>query len=176
MARVAIGLGSNLGVPHRRLVQALAALARLPDTHVIAVSPLYRTEPVGGPPQPDYLNCVAIVATSLSPRALLRHLHAIERHAGRRRTASAPRNAPRTLDLDLLLYERRQVRQYGLTLPHPRMHERAFVLRPLADVAPAATIPGHGSARGCLAALPARRIVPAGRIVAARAFGSRFPP
>jgi 2-amino-4-hydroxy-6-hydroxymethyldihydropteridine diphosphokinase len=97
-------------------------------------------------PQPDYVNAVAILATALAPVALLRRLHAIERQQRRRRDPHGPRNAPRTLDLDLLLYGRRRLAHPLLDLPHPRMHKRAFVLRPLFDIAPAATIPGHGLA------------------------------
>src|SRR6185312_3742051 len=159
----AIGLGSNLGRPRSHLARALARFAGMRGVRVVAVSPLYVTAPVGGPPQPDYLNCVAIVETSLAPRALLARLHAIERRAGRRRDAAAPRNAARTLDLDLLLYGGRRVHGVGMTLPHPRMHERAFVLRPLADVAPHARIPGRGLARRRLRALRDQRVVPTRR-------------
>lgn len=162
MAQVAIGLGSNLGRPRRRLARALTALRRLHGVRVIAVSPVYATEPVGGSPQPDYLNCVAVVETSLAPRALLSRLQAVERSGGRRRVPWMPRNAPRTLDLDLLLYGRCRTQHRRLALPHPRMHERAFVLRPLADVAPTATIPGRGLARGFLASVRGQRIVRAG--------------
>lgn len=165
MTRAAIGLGSNLGQPRGHLARALAALARVPGIRIIDVSPLYATAPVGGPVQRDYLNLVAIVDTSLAPRALLAQLHAIERRAGRRRDPAAPRNAPRTLDLDLLLYGRRRARHHELALPHPRMHERAFVLRPLADVAPAAMIPGRGLAKRFLAAARGQRIARAGVLV-----------
>jgi 2-amino-4-hydroxy-6-hydroxymethyldihydropteridine diphosphokinase len=116
------------------------------------------TEPIGGPPQSDYVNAVAKIATSLSPRALLERLHAIERRQHRRRDARMPRNAPRTLDLDLLLYGARRIRSPRLTVPHPRLHERAFVLRPLIDVAPAARIPGRGLARPYLAQVRGQRV------------------
>ena len=164
MARAAIGLGSNLGRPRRHLAHALAALGRARGVRIAALSSLYVTAPVGGPAQPDYLNCVAIVDTSLAPRALLARLHAIERRAGRRRDPAVPRNAPRTLDLDLLLYGRRRAHHRELVLPHPRMHERAFVLRPLAEVAPAATIPGRGLAKSFLAATRGQRVARAGVI------------
>lgn len=164
MVRAAIGLGSNLGRPRERLARALAALRRLVGVRIVAVSPLYVTAPIGGPPQPDYLNCVVLVDTSLAPRALLARLHAIERRGGRRRGAMHGRNAPRTLDLDLLLYGRRRTRHRELTLPHPRMHERAFVLRPLADVAPSAAIPGRGLAKRHLAATRRQRVARAGVI------------
>ena len=108
--------------------------------------------------QPDYVNAVAAVRTALAPRALLARLHAIERRQRRRRDASGARNAPRTLDLDLLLYGRRRIDGAHLAVPHPRMHERAFVLRPLADIAPAIVIPGRGLARRHWRAVRGQRI------------------
>jgi 2-amino-4-hydroxy-6-hydroxymethyldihydropteridine diphosphokinase len=142
-----VGLGSNLGLPRRRLARALQALSRLPRTRLLAVSRAYVSEPIGGPPQPDFVNAAAALRTALAPAALLARLAAIERRHGRRRRAGEPRNLPRVLDLDLLLYGRRRLRQARLTLPHPRMVERAFVLMPLLDIAPGATIPGRGAAR-----------------------------
>jgi len=148
LATAVIGIGSNLAHPRRQVAWALRAIARLPRTRLLRASGNYATAPVGAPgPQPDYVNAVAIVATALAPRALLARLLAIERRRHRRRDPSAPRNAARTLDLDLLLFGRRRMRSAGLTLPHPRMHERAFVLEPLAAVAPHASIPGRGLAR-----------------------------
>jgi 2-amino-4-hydroxy-6-hydroxymethyldihydropteridine diphosphokinase len=149
MATVAfVGLGSNLAHPRRQIARAVAAIARLPRTRIVALSPNYATEPLACDlAQPDYVNAVVALRTSLSPRALLRRLQAIERRQGRRRTAMTPRNSPRTLDLDLLLYGRRRTRLPQLTVPHPRMHERAFVLKPLEAIAPAITIPGRGLAR-----------------------------
>jgi 2-amino-4-hydroxy-6-hydroxymethyldihydropteridine diphosphokinase len=159
-ARAFVGLGSNLSHPRRQLARALRALARLPGVRILAVSPNYASAPVGGAvPQPDYVNAVVAVRTTLAPRALLAALHRIERRQRRRRDRETQRNAPRTLDLDLLLYGRRRVRQHGLALPHPRMHERAFVLRPLADVAAAVTVPGQGLARRFLGAVQDQRIV-----------------
>ncbi len=158
MARAYIGLGSNLAHPRRQLARALRRLAALSGVRVVARSPNYVSAPIGGVPQPDYVNAVAAIDTALPPRALLSRLHAIERAAGRRRDRSTPRNSARTLDLDLLLYERRSARSALLTLPHPRMHERAFVLKPLTDVAPAATIPGRGLARRFLPQLRNQRI------------------
>jgi 2-amino-4-hydroxy-6-hydroxymethyldihydropteridine diphosphokinase len=158
LARACIGLGSNLAHPRRQLARALRRIAALAGVRIVARSPNYVSAPIGGIPQPDYVNAVAVVDTVLSPRALLSRLHAIERAAGRRRDASTPRNSARTLDLDLLLYERRRAHSALLTLPHPRMHERAFVLRPLTDVAPAATIPGRGLARRFLPQLRNQRI------------------
>ena len=156
--RAFIGLGSNLAHPRRQLATALARLDALHGVRVIAVSPNYVTAPIGGVPQPDYVNAVALVETMLSPRALLVRLQAIERRQKRRRDATTLRNAPRTLDLDLLLYGARRIRSPQLTLPHPRMHERAFVLRPLADVAPDVRIPGRGLARRFLPDLRGQRI------------------
>lgn len=151
-----VALGSNVGHPRRQLARAARELARLPGSRVVAMSRNYVTAPVGtADAQPDYVNAVAALRTVLGPRALLARLHGIERRHGRRR---AQRNAARTLDLDLLLYERRRIAGAQLTVPHPRMHERAFVLRPLADVAPAAVIPGRGLARQWLRAARGQRI------------------
>jgi 2-amino-4-hydroxy-6-hydroxymethyldihydropteridine diphosphokinase len=152
-----VGLGSNLSHPRRQIARALRALSRLPRTRVIAVSPNYATAPIGASePQPDYVNAVAHLATALPPRALLAALLAIERRQHRRREHGR-RNAPRTLDLDLLLYGRRRARIANLELPHPRMHERAFVLRPLADLAPALAVPGKGAVRQLRRAVSGQR-------------------
>lgn len=154
-----VGLGSNLSHPRRQLARALNAIARLPRTRLAGVSPNYASAPIGAQaPQPDYVNAVAALRTALGPRALLAALHAIERRQRRRRDAEIQRNAPRTLDLDLLLYGRRRIRLPGLTVPHPRMHERAFVLRPLTDLARDATIPGLGLARRFLGSVREQRI------------------
>lgn len=158
--RAYIGLGSNLADPHRQLAKALARLDALDGVRVLAVSRNYVTAPLGGVPQPDYLNAVALVSTSLAPRTLLGRLHAIERRQRRRRDARTPRNAARTLDLDLLLYGARRIRSPQLTVPHPRMHDRAFVLKPLTDLSPAARIPGRGLARAHLARVRGQRIAP----------------
>ncbi|RMX15259.1 2-amino-4-hydroxy-6-hydroxymethyldihydropteridine diphosphokinase [Vandammella animalimorsus] len=145
-----IGLGANLGQPLAALHAARDALAQLPGTRLEAVSPLYRSSPVdaGGP---DYLNAVARLATALAPLALLQALQAIEQAAGRQRPY---RNAPRTLDLDLLHYHDRagapvQMDSPQLSLPHPRWCQRAFVLLPLADIDPA--LAGDAAARAQLA-------------------------
>ena len=154
-----LGLGSNLAHPRRQLARAVRAIARIPGTRVIAVSPNYASAPIGSDiPQPDYVNAAAAVRTTLAPRALLAALHSIERRQRRHRAAEPHHNAPRTMDLDLLLYGRRRMRLPGLTVPHPRMHERAFVLRPLADVAAVATIPGRGLARRFLGSVRDQRI------------------
>ena len=135
-----IGLGANLGDPHAVLAQALAELAALPGTSLVATSPFYRSAPIDAA-GPDFVNAVALLRTELTPHALLAQLQRIEAAHGRKRPY---RNAPRTLDLDLLLYGDERIDDANLTIPHPRMHQRAFVLRPLADVAPDAIIPGLG--------------------------------
>ncbi|MEO8485138.1 MAG: 2-amino-4-hydroxy-6-hydroxymethyldihydropteridine diphosphokinase [Betaproteobacteria bacterium] len=159
MTRAIVGLGSNLSHPRRQVARAVRALARLPRTRVVRVSPSYVSAPVGtSGSQPDYVNAVAVLETRLSTRALLVRMLAIERRQHRRRDRHGPPKAARTLDLDLLLFGRRRVHAPGLVVPHPRMHERAFVLRPLADVLPAATIPGRGLARGALGGVRDQRI------------------
>jgi 2-amino-4-hydroxy-6-hydroxymethyldihydropteridine diphosphokinase len=165
MTRAYIGLGSNLEHPRRQVARALAELARVPRSRLVARSPNYRSAPVDcAMPQPDYVNAVAALDTALSPRALLERLHAIERrHKRARRAAQSPRNLPRTLDLDLLMFGRRRARQLRVELPHPRMHERAFVLKPLADLAPATRIPGHGVLRPLLRAVRRQPIRPTRR-------------
>jgi 2-amino-4-hydroxy-6-hydroxymethyldihydropteridine diphosphokinase len=142
-----VGLGANLGDPRRQIGQALEELAALPATRVRARSPLYRSAPVGYEAQAEFVNAVAELDTSLKPGELLAALIEIEERHGRSR--SFP-NAPRTLDLDLLLYGGETLESERLMLPHPRMHERAFVLKPLLDLAPDVKIPGHGSARKLL--------------------------
>jgi len=127
-----VGLGSNLGDRAATLRSALAALGGLPDTRLLRCSTFHETQAVGGPPgQPPYLNAVAALRTGLSPRRLMEALLEIERRHGRVRTV---RDAPRTLDLDLLLYGPRRIAEPGLTVPHPRMWQRDFVLRPLAEL------------------------------------------
>jgi 2-amino-4-hydroxy-6-hydroxymethyldihydropteridine diphosphokinase len=126
------------------------AIGRLPDTDVLAISPVYETAPVGGPAQPDYLNAVLLVQTGLPPRDLLDAIHAIEASFGRVR---AERFGPRTLDIDIICYAGQVSDDPELTLPHPRAHERAFVLAPWLDIDPAAALPGHGPAVGLLAGL-----------------------
>ena len=143
-----IGLGSNLADPLVQVRQALTDLESIPGTRVTARSSLYRTSPVGYLEQPDFINAAASVQTTLEPQALLAALLAIETRHGRKR---ATRNAPRTLDLDLLLYAEEVLEQHGLTLPHPRLHERAFVLAPLAEIAPEAMVPGRGRVQDLLA-------------------------
>jgi len=149
-----VALGANLDDPMTQVSVAFTELAALPQTRLIKRSSLYRSAPAGAGyhGQPDFINAVAQVETALAPRALLDVLLALERAHGRVREF---RNAPRTLDLDLLLYGDRQHHEPGLTLPHPRMHERAFVLAPLAEIAPQAQIPGRGRAADLLRGLDA---------------------
>ncbi len=142
-----IGLGSNLEEPRNQLQRAFAALGELPGTRLVAQSSLYRSAPLGYQDQPDFVNAVAGIATELTPQALLQALLQIEHSHGRERTF---RNAPRTLDLDILLYDGVQLHEQGLTIPHPQMHLRAFVLQPLLEIAPDASIPGVGQAQWSL--------------------------
>ena len=139
-----IGLGSNIE-PEANLQAAVDALADHPELSLIRVSPVYRTPPWGPVPQDDYLNAVAEVRTVLGPRALLEALQAIETDCGRERSSRAVRWGPRTLDLDLLLYGDAVLDSGRLTLPHPRMAERAFVLVPLCDLAPQLPHPTLGA-------------------------------
>ena len=134
-----IGLGSNLGDRAGTLLAAFKALRDLPGVSEAALSPCYETEPMG-PPQPPYLNaCARLRVEGMPPRRLLDWLQSLEGRFGRERAA---RWGPRTLDLDLLLFGDQALDEPGLTLPHPRLHERVFVLRPLADLDPALKSPG----------------------------------
>ena len=128
-----VGLGSNLEDPENQVRQAFAELDRLPHTRLVRKSSLYRTAPIGHETQPDFINAVAQLETGLPAERLLAELQAIEKSHGRERSL---RNAPRTLDLDLLLFDDARLSSPQLTVPHPRMHERAFVLRPLLEIAP----------------------------------------
>ena len=139
-----VALGSNLDDPRAQVQRGFEALAALPESRLLARSRLYRTPPWGITGQPDFINAAARLETSLSPRDLLGALVAIETRAGRVRGV---RNGPRVLDLDLLLYGDRQIDEPGLVVPHPRLHERAFVLLPLADIAPELEVPGQGRVR-----------------------------
>jgi 2-amino-4-hydroxy-6-hydroxymethyldihydropteridine diphosphokinase len=144
-----VGLGSNIGEPRRQLTEAIIAMSGLPETRLARHSSFYRTAPVGFADQAEFLNAVAALDTRLAPGALLEGLQGIERRHHRER--SFP-NAPRTLDLDLLLFGDERIARPGLTVPHPRMHERAFVLAPLVEIAPEIAIPGRGRASELLAA------------------------
>ena len=139
-----IALGANLGNPVAQIQDGIEELAMLPDTRLAAFSSFYKSAPAGYADQPEFVNAVARIETALEPHALLAELLKIERRHGRTREFA---NAPRTLDLDILLYGERAMEEPGLTIPHPRMHERAFVLVPLAEIDPDADVPGRGRAR-----------------------------
>jgi 2-amino-4-hydroxy-6-hydroxymethyldihydropteridine diphosphokinase len=130
---VLLGIGSNLGDRRRNIADALDLLRASEAVRVVAVSRLFETEPVGGPPQGRYLNGAAEILTSLGPRELLGLIHGIEARLGRVRTVQ---NAPREIDLDILFYGDLVVRETDLEIPHPRLTERAFVLQPLVEIAP----------------------------------------
>jgi 2-amino-4-hydroxy-6-hydroxymethyldihydropteridine diphosphokinase len=152
MASAFVGLGSNLGDPEELIASALELLSGEEGIEVLAVSSLRETDPVGFEDQPRFLNGAAELATELAPRELLERLFAIERRLGRIR-GEGPRFGPRTIDLDLLLYGEETVQEPGLTLPHPRLHERRFVLEPLAELDPALEVPGRGPVQALLAGL-----------------------
>ncbi len=135
-----IGLGANLGDARRRVLQAFDEIEEAPSIRVLGRSRLYRTTPVGGPPQDDYVNAAVAIQTTLTPNELLASLQEIELRHGRRR--SGVRDEPRTLDLDILWIDGEQVDQPDLVVPHPRLRDRAFALVPLVEVAPLAREPG----------------------------------
>lgn len=141
--RAYVGLGANLGDPAAQIEAALAAIAALPGVVLVRRSSLYRSAPLGPPGQPDYCNAVCAIDTSLEPPALLAALQSIESATGRVR--GAERWSARTLDLDLLHVEGVAIDSPALSLPHPELHRRAFVVVPLAEIAPELRIPRHGS-------------------------------
>ncbi len=145
--RAAVALGSNLDNPEAQVQRGFDEIAALRGTEIVRRSRLYRTAPVGFVDQPDFVNACALLETSLAPRELLDALLAVEQRRGRVREIP---NGPRILDLDIVLYGDTVVDEPGLRIPHPRAHERAFVLVPLVEVWPDAVIPGHGTARECL--------------------------
>lgn len=155
MARAFIGLGANLGDPRRQIRAGLAAIDKIPTTRLAGRSSFYLSAPLGYAEQPDFVNAVAQIQTELAPRALLDALLEIERSLGRSRSHA---NAPRALDLDLLLYDRAVIDDPELRVPHPRMHTRAFVLVPLAEIAPGIEIPGKGPIAPLLAACAGQAI------------------
>ena len=150
MSQAFIALGANLGDPVATIRAAFEALNELPESRLLACSELYRTAPVGMTGQPEFVNAAARIETTLAPEALLDALLAIEHRFGRIR---AERNGPRTLDLDILLYDDLVIDTPRLTLPHPRLHLRAFVLYPLADLAPDLALPGRGTLAAWLPAV-----------------------
>jgi 2-amino-4-hydroxy-6-hydroxymethyldihydropteridine diphosphokinase len=143
-----VALGSNLNDPDKQVRAGIEELAMIPDTRLSRSSSLYRSAPVGYRDQPDFTNAVARIETALTPRELLDALLAVEQRYGRVRDFP---NAPRTLDLDIVLFGDSVVQEPGLTIPHPRMHERAFVLMPLAEIAPYVIVPGCGPVSELLA-------------------------
>ncbi len=153
--RAVLAVGSNLGDRLGTLQACVAAIGRLPGTDVLAISPVYQTDPVGGPAQPDYLNAVLVVRTSLGPPELLEATHRIEADLGRVRKE---RFGPRTLDIDIITYADEVSDDPVLTLPHPRAHERAFVLAPWHDIDAQAELPGRGPVTALLADLGGRGI------------------
>lgn len=159
MKRIAyIGLGSNQGEVVEALNSAIESLRSIEQTEVVAVSPFYRSAPIDAP-GPDFMNAVVKAETALEPYALLLHLLDIELMLGRKRRG-LKKNAPRNVDLDLLLLGDMIVQSTPLTLPHPRLHLRAFVLRPLLDLAPEIRIPGQGPAASFLDAVDDQKVEP----------------
>jgi 2-amino-4-hydroxy-6-hydroxymethyldihydropteridine diphosphokinase len=152
MARAHVALGSNLGDREATIRAAVAELAATPGIELLAVSSLVETEPVGYLDQPRFLNGAAALETSLDPRRLLELLLAVERRFGRVREGG-PAQGPRTLDLDLLLYGDLEIDEEGLQIPHPRLHERGFVLGPLAELDPGLEVPRKGQVQTLLAGL-----------------------
>ncbi len=152
MVRSFVGLGSNLGNPQAQIRLALELLGAEEGVEIVAVSRLRETDPVGYEEQPRFLNGAVELRTTLSARELLERLLAIERRLGRVR-GSGPRFGPRTIDLDLLLYGNGVIEERGLVVPHPRLHERRFVLEPLADLDAALEVPGRGPIQALLAGL-----------------------
>jgi 2-amino-4-hydroxy-6-hydroxymethyldihydropteridine diphosphokinase len=152
VTRAYVAVGSNLGDREGTIRAALAELASAEGVEVVAVSTLIETDPVGFLDQPRFLNGAVAIDTSLSPRALLELLLAVERRFGREREG-VPANGPRTLDLDLLLVESAEIDEPGLRIPHPRLHERRFVLEPLAELDPSLEVPGKGDVQALLAEL-----------------------
>lgn len=140
MTTAYVGIGSNLNDPRAQVLQAFTELDGLPHTRVVKRSSLYRTAPMGHAAQPDFINAVAQIETDLAAERLLAELQAVETRHGRQRSFA---NAPRTLDLDVLLYGDAQMHSPSLTIPHPRMHERAFVLKPLLEIAPQLPFQAH---------------------------------
>ena len=159
MTRAAVGLGANLGDAAASVRAAIQALETLPGTRLVAASRLYRSAAWGVTAQPEFVNAVAVVDTSLPPRELLDGLLAIERRFGRTRVAGE-RWGPRTLDLDLLLFGDERMDAPGLQVPHPHLHERAFALLPLLEVWPDARIPGVGPAASCARVMAAEGLDP----------------
>jgi 2-amino-4-hydroxy-6-hydroxymethyldihydropteridine diphosphokinase len=152
MTRSYVALGANLGDREATIRAALAELDLVPGVQIVAVSALRETDPVGYLDQPRFLNGAAALETTLAPRELLDVLLAVERRFGRTREG-VPAQGPRTLDLDLLVYGSVEIAEPGLTIPHPRLHERRFVLEPLSELDPSLEVPGKGKIQSLLAEL-----------------------
>ena len=146
-----VGVGANLGDRRATIERAIELLDTAPEVEVVAVSTLRETDPVGFEAQPRFLNGAVELETTLTPRGLLELLLDVERRLGR--TREGPRFGPRTIDLDLLLHGDETIDEPGLTVPHPRLHERRFALEPLAELAPGLEVPGRGPLEGLLAGL-----------------------
>jgi len=155
MARAFVGVGANLGDAAAQVRAAIGALAALPGTRLVAASSLYRTAPLGYADQPDFINAAVLLETALAPRALLEALQAVEARAGRARSF---KDAPRVLDLDLLLYGGEVLQEPDVVVPHPRLHSRAFALAPVVEIDPDAVIPGRGPAQEWLARCADQRV------------------
>jgi 2-amino-4-hydroxy-6-hydroxymethyldihydropteridine diphosphokinase len=155
--QVYIGIGSNLGDPASNVQGAVELLAKISNSELIEYSSLYQSEPLGDIAQDDYVNAVAALKTSLQPAVLLIELQAIEKAYHRQRDP-ALRWGPRTLDLDIILYGNHLIDESGLTIPHPEMHNRLFVLKPLFEISGEITIPGLGSLREIIDRAPAIKI------------------
>lgn len=155
MHRAYVALGANLADPVAQVRAAFEALRSVPESRLVQASSLYRTAPVGIHGQPDFINAVALLETDLEAEMLLAQLFTIEAAFGRRRDFH---HAPRTLDLDLLLFDNAIIETPNLRVPHPRMHLRAFVMQPLAEIAPDCRIPGRGSVAAWLPAVQMQRI------------------
>jgi len=153
-----VALGSNLDDPRAQVERGFAALAELAESRLILRSRLYRSSPVGYPDQPDFVNAAAAMLTRLQPRPFLDGLRALERRLGK--TPPVVANGPRRIDLDLLIHAEHRIDEPGLIIPHPRMHERAFVLYPLAELAPQLWIPGHGRVARLRDAVAAQSLEP----------------
>ncbi len=151
-----IGIGSNLSDPLTQVERAFDRIDAITDSTIISKSSVYVTSPVGFTDQADFINAVCIVATKLQPMELFSELQQIEREQGR--VKDALRNRPRIIDLDLLLYETIVMSDENLTLPHPRMHERRFVLEPIAEIDPSVKIPGYGNVLNLLLNLQNQKV------------------
>ena len=156
LAEVYIGLGSNLNFPALQIQRAISALTKLPATRLSRIAPYYKSIAIGPGVQADYINTVAGIATALSPQRLLRELQSIENRLGRKRPV---RWGPRVIDLDILIYGKLMVNSKILTIPHPRLAQRNFVLYPLADIAPKLVLPDQTSLQQLLANCSAEGIV-----------------